>query len=72
MVLFVKVEGGNSVVLVFKELIREEGIFGIYKGLSARITTMIPSSLLITLAYETIKKLSLRSDLKETGEFTRR
>ena len=71
MVLFVKVEGGNSVVLVFKELIREEGIFGICKGLSARITTMIPSSLLITLGYETIKKLSLRSDLKETGEFTR-
>lgn len=67
-----QVGGGHSVVLVFKELIREEGILGIYKGLSARITTMMPSSLLITLGYETIKKLSLRSELKETSEFRRK
>jgi solute carrier family 25 protein 44 len=54
---------------VFKELIREEGIMGLSKGLSARIATMMPSSLLITLGYETIKKLSLRKDLVESGEF---
>ena len=39
------------------------------KGLSARIATMMPSSFLITLGYETIKKLSLRNDLVESGEF---
>ena len=54
---------------VFKELIREEGILGLSKGLSARIATMMPSSFLITLGYETIKRLSLRNDLKELGEF---
>ena len=54
---------------VFKELIREEGILGLSKGLSARVATMMPSSFLITLGYETIKKLSLRNDLVESGEF---
>ena len=68
----VQVEGGNSVIYVFKELIREEGILGISKGLSARIAAMIPSSFLITLGYETIKKLSLRSELVESGEFRKR
>ena len=64
-----QVEGGNSVLAVFRELIQEEGLLGLSKGLSARIATMMPSSFLITLGYETIKRLSLRNDLKELGEF---
>lgn len=67
-----QVEARNSVVLVLKELLQEEGIFGLTKGLSARIANMMPSSLLITLGYETIKRLSLRNDLIESGEFKRR
>lgn len=54
---------------IIRELIREEGVTGFSKGMTARIAAMMPSSLLITLGYETLKKLSLRSDLVESGDF---
>ncbi len=32
----------------------------VYKGLSARILSTLPTSLIIILGYETVKKLSLK------------
>ncbi|XP_068595641.1 solute carrier family 25 member 44a [Brachionichthys hirsutus] len=59
----VQVEGRSSVVGTFKQLLAEEGAGGLAKGLSARIISSLPTSLLIVLGYETLKKLSLRADL---------
>ena len=56
-------------IAVLKELLHEEGLLGLTKGLSARIANMMPSSFLITLGYETIKRLSLKRELVDSGEF---
>lgn len=42
---------------------REEGGRGLTKGLSARIVSSLPTSLLVVLGYETLKRLSLRAEL---------
>ncbi|XP_034031858.1 solute carrier family 25 member 44a [Thalassophryne amazonica] len=62
----VQVEGNSSIIETFKQLLREEGVWVITKGLSARIISSMPTSVLIVVGYETLKKLSLRSDLIET------
>ncbi|XP_068169297.1 solute carrier family 25 member 44a [Antennarius striatus] len=59
----VQVEGRSSVIGTFKQLLAEEGVRGLTKGLSARIISSTPTSLLIVVGYETLKRLSLRSDL---------
>lgn len=59
----VQVEGRSSVVETFRQLLREEGGRGLTKGLSARIVSSLPTSLLVVLGYETLKRLSLRAEL---------
>ncbi|MEQ2189190.1 hypothetical protein GOODEAATRI_022686, partial [Goodea atripinnis] len=63
---FSKVEGRSSVKETFKQLLAEEGIWMMTKGLSARIISSTPTSVLIVVGYETLKRLSLRSELIET------
>ena len=61
-----KVEGRSSVIETFKQLLTEEGVWGMTKGLSARIISSLPTSVLIVVGYETLKRLSLRADLIES------
>lgn len=61
-----QVEGRSSVIETFKQLLAEEGVWGMTKGLSARIISSTPTSLLIVVGYETLKRLSLRAELVET------
>lgn len=61
-----KVEGRSSVIETFKQLLVEEGAWGMTKGLSARIISSLPTSVLIVVGYETLKRLSLRADLIES------
>ncbi|CAL8359059.1 unnamed protein product [Lota lota] len=62
----VQVEGRSSVSETFKQLLAEEGARGMTKGLSARIIAAMPTSVLIVVGYETLKRLSLRADLVES------
>uniref|UniRef100_A0A3Q1J787 Solute carrier family 25 member 44a n=1 Tax=Anabas testudineus TaxID=64144 RepID=A0A3Q1J787_ANATE len=62
----VQVEGRSSVIETFKQLLAEEGAWGLTKGLSARIISSTPTSVLIVVGYETLKRLSLRADLVES------
>lgn len=52
-------------LVTFRTLIQEEGIAAISKGLSARIMSMGPSSLMVVLGYETVKRLSLKNEVDE-------
>lgn len=61
-----KVEGRSSVIETFKQLLAEEGLRGMTKGLSARIISSTPTSVLIVVGYETLKRLSLRAELVES------
>lgn len=61
-----KVEGRSSVSETFKQLLAEEGVWGMTKGLSARIISAMPTSVLIVVGYETLKRLSLRAELIES------
>lgn len=61
-----KVEGRSSVIETFKQLLAEEGVWVMTKGLSARIISSTPTSVLIVVGYETLKRLSLRADLVES------
>ncbi|KAG9280706.1 solute carrier family 25 member 44 [Astyanax mexicanus] len=62
----VQVEGRSSVIETFKQLLAEEGMWGLTKGLSARIISSTPTSILIVIGYETLKRLSLRPELVHT------
>lgn len=62
----VQVEGRSSVIETFKQLLAEEGVWGMTKGLSARIISSTPTSVLIVVGYETLKRLSLRAELVES------
>ncbi|KAI4873094.1 hypothetical protein NFI96_018789 [Prochilodus magdalenae] len=62
----VQVEGRSSVIETFKQLLAEEGMWGMTKGLSARIISSTPTSILIVIGYETLKRLSLRPELVHT------
>ncbi|XP_041034244.1 solute carrier family 25 member 44a isoform X2 [Carcharodon carcharias] len=57
----VQVEGKSSIIITFKQLLREEGLLGLTKGLSARILSSAPTTLLLVVGYETLKKISLRA-----------
>ncbi|XP_014353838.1 solute carrier family 25 member 44a [Latimeria chalumnae] len=59
----VQVEGKSSLIGTFKQLMREEGMWGLTKGLSARIISSTPTAIVIVVGYETLKKFSLRSEL---------
>ncbi|XP_071943367.1 solute carrier family 25 member 44-like isoform X2 [Antedon mediterranea] len=63
-----QVLGGDSIIGSFKNLFHEEGLKGFTKGLSARYLATVPTSLIIVLGYETLKRVSLRSELKELYE----
>ncbi|XP_033126200.1 solute carrier family 25 member 44-like [Anneissia japonica] len=60
-----QVIGGDSIIGSFRELLHEEGVRGFTKGLTARYLASMPTSLVIVLGYETLKKISLRNELKE-------
>ncbi|KAL7833559.1 hypothetical protein AOLI_G00285190 [Acnodon oligacanthus] len=62
----VQVEGRTSVIETFKQLIREEGFWGVTKGLSARIISSTPTAIVMVVGYETLKKLSLRPELVDS------
>ncbi|XP_077567452.1 solute carrier family 25 member 44a [Stigmatopora nigra] len=62
----VQVEGRSSVVDTFKQLLAEEGVGAMTKGLSARIISSTPTSVLIVVGYETLKRLSLRDELVQS------
>ncbi|KAM9493682.1 solute carrier family 25 member 44b isoform 1-T1 [Clarias gariepinus] len=62
----VQVEGRTSVIETFKDLLREEGSWGMTKGLSARIISSTPTAIVMVVGYETLKKLSLRPELVDS------
>ncbi|XP_072321191.1 solute carrier family 25 member 44b [Eucyclogobius newberryi] len=62
----VQVEGRSSVVDTFKQLVSEEGFWGLTKGLSARILSSAPTAIVMVVGYETLKKLSLRPELVDS------
>ncbi|XP_056135067.1 solute carrier family 25 member 44-like [Lampris incognitus] len=62
----VQVEGRTSVIETFKQLIAEEGFWGMTKGLSARIISSTPTAIVMVVGYETLKKLSLRPELVDS------
>uniref|UniRef100_A0A8C2A0H3 Solute carrier family 25 member 44b n=1 Tax=Cyprinus carpio TaxID=7962 RepID=A0A8C2A0H3_CYPCA len=62
----VQVEGRTSVTETFNQLIREEGFWGMTKGLSARIIASAPTAIVMVVGYETLKKLSLRPELVDS------
>ena len=57
-------EGGRSIIQAAKTLYGEEGIRAVHKGLSARILSTIPTSFIIVVGYETVKRLSLKDEIK--------
>ncbi|XP_030043899.1 solute carrier family 25 member 44 [Microcaecilia unicolor] len=62
----VQVEGKSSIIGTFRQLMVEEGPWGLTKGLSARIISSTPSTIVIVVGYETLKKLSLRPELVDS------
>ncbi|XP_078391707.1 solute carrier family 25 member 44-like isoform X1 [Cetorhinus maximus] len=62
----VQVEGGHSMLQTFRQLLLEEGVWGLSKGLSARVLSSTPSALCIVVGYESLKKLSLRPELVDS------
>lgn len=62
----VQVEGRTSVIETFRQLIKEEGCWGLTKGLSARIISSTPTAIVMVVGYETLKKLSLRPELVDS------
>ncbi|XP_072024415.1 solute carrier family 25 member 44-like [Amphiura filiformis] len=64
-----QVYGGNSILLTFSKLIEEEGAKGMTKGLTARLLNAMPSSLVIIVGYESLKRLSLRSELADSRQW---
>ncbi|XP_022541582.2 solute carrier family 25 member 44b [Astyanax mexicanus] len=62
----VQVEGRNSIIETFKQLMHEEGCWGMTKGLSARIISSTPTAIVMVVGYETLKKLSLRPELVDS------
>lgn len=62
----VQVEGRSSVIETFKQLIAEEGMWGMTKGLSARIISSTPTAIVLAVGYETLKKMSLRPELVDS------
>ncbi|MEE6491599.1 hypothetical protein FKM82_016282 [Ascaphus truei] len=62
----VQVEGKSSIINTFRQLMAEEGPWGLTKGLSARIISSTPSTIVIVVGYETLKKLSMRPELLDS------
>ncbi|KAG7468292.1 hypothetical protein MATL_G00141480 [Megalops atlanticus] len=62
----VQVEGRTSIIETFKQLLVEEGAWGMTKGLSARIISSTPTAVVMVMGYETLKKLSLRPELVDS------
>ncbi|XP_067881554.1 solute carrier family 25 member 44-like [Heterodontus francisci] len=62
----VQVEGRHSMLQTFRQLMTEEGVWGLSKGLSARVLSSTPSAICIVVGYETLKKLSLRPELVDS------
>ena len=56
-----QLESNLSLRTCIRKLWREEGLTILYKGLSARIMQNAPTSGLMVLGYETLKRLSLKT-----------
>eukprot|EP00794_Sanderia_malayensis_P014350 gene14350-15846_t len=63
-----QIEGGTSIIRTASLLYSEEGIRAVYKGLSARILSTLPTSLIIIIGYETVKRLSLKKNSPSDSE----
>ncbi|KAJ3593365.1 hypothetical protein NHX12_005700 [Muraenolepis orangiensis] len=61
-----QVEGSSSIRETFKQLIAEDGAWGLTKGLSARIISSTPTIIVFVVGYETLKKVSLRPELVDS------
>lgn len=61
-----QVEGRSSILEALRQLWAQEGMWGFTKGLTARIASSAPTSMLVVLGYETLKRLSLRTELVHT------
>lgn len=57
-----QLENNLSLRSCVKKLWQEEGLTILYKGLSARIMQNAPTSGLMVLGYETLKRLSLKTN----------
>ena len=56
-------EGQSSLSKAFKELLKE-GPLALTKGMMANILNLAPSSIILILSYETIKKLSVKEEAR--------
>ncbi|XP_068175859.1 solute carrier family 25 member 44-like [Antennarius striatus] len=56
----------TTITKTFRQLIAEEGYLGFTKGLSARIISSVPAAIVLTVGYETLKRMSLRSELVDS------
>ncbi|XP_067829437.1 solute carrier family 25 member 44-like isoform X2 [Heptranchias perlo] len=65
----VQVEGKSSIIGTFRQLLREEGAWGMTKGLSARVISSAPTALALVVGYETLKKISLRPELVDSRQW---
>ena len=56
-----QLENQQTLKGTFKHLWREEGVSFLRKGLSARIISTAPTSALLVVSYEWVKRMSLKS-----------
>ena len=56
-------EGQRSLTKAFKDLLKE-GPLALTKGMVANILILAPSSVVLILAYELVKKMSLKEEAK--------
>ena len=59
-VFVLQLEGSRTIRDTLKRLLKEEGIRGLKKGLSARIISVAPTSAILVTSYEWVKRMSLR------------
>lgn len=55
---------GGTIISVTKQLIHEEGIRCLTKGLTARLTASVPSGSCLIVSYELVKRLCVKSELR--------
>ncbi|XP_001625024.2 solute carrier family 25 member 44 isoform X1 [Nematostella vectensis] len=55
-----QVEGGKSLTQAFKSLLRNEGALALTKGMLPSVISEVPTSMVMIVGYETLKKFSLK------------
>eukprot|EP00050_Salpingoeca_kvevrii_P010647 m.9617 g.9617 ORF g.9617 m.9617 type:complete len:323 (-) comp2993_c0_seq2:151-1119(-) len=56
-----------TIISTLRQLVAEDGWSGLNKGMTARILHMAPSSIIMIISYEWVKRLSLRKDIDHTA-----